>query len=156
MSPKREIDLQDDLKFTRGDWKIERVGWAALAAFLAAGFLGLLGPGLFSRVSADGPLSVEYERFSRLMNEEEIRVRLSPGDRSLWVENRFLDGVRIRSMTPEPASVKAEPGWTVYTFEAAGDVDALLEVEPRKAGRSEGRFGVSPDRTVAVRQFVYP
>ena len=107
MIQRRDIDVQDDLRFTRGSWTVERVGWGLLAAFLVAGFLGLLGPGLFSRATAHGPLTVEYERFSRLQNEEEIRVRLLPGTRSLWVENRFLAAVRITSVTPEPESVKA-------------------------------------------------
>ena len=154
MSP--EIDVADDLRFTRSSWAYERVGWVLLAALLLAGLLGLLGPGPLSHATADGPVTVEYERFARLENEGELRVRLRDGARSLWVENRYLDGVRILGVRPEPARVTAEPGWTVFTFAATEDVDARLDVEHRRMGRARGRFGTSPDRTVEIRQFVYP
>ena len=152
----RDLDVHDDLRFTRGSWAVERVGWGLLAALLLAGFLGFLGPGLFSHATARGPLTVEYERFARLENEGEITVRLAGGARDLWVENRYLRRVRLLGVRPEPARVAARPGWTVFTFAADEDVEARLDVEHQRMGRARGRFGTSPDRAVEIRQLVYP
>lgn len=156
MIRRREIDLDDDLPFTRRSWTAERVGWAVLWGLLAAGLLGFLGPGAFSGVRAEGPVTAEYERFERLDTPGELRVRLAPGTRVLWIENLWLEDVGIERIFPEPLRVSSEPGWTVFTFAGREDVEARLDILPRRAGRVEGRFGVSPERTVTVRQFVYP
>jgi hypothetical protein len=152
----RDLQLSDDLAFTRRSWVVERIGWAVLGALLIAGFFGLLGPGLLSGVKEAGPLTVEYDRFERRENENELRVRLAPGARSLWVENSYLDGVRLEKVQPEPSRVASEAGWTVFTFEGEEDVEARLEISPRSIGRLEGRFGPSKDQAVRVRQFVFP
>ncbi|HEX7901094.1 MAG TPA: hypothetical protein VF950_25265 [Planctomycetota bacterium] len=152
----REIEVGEDLRVTRTSWAAERVGWVLLAALLAAGLLGFLGPGLFSGARAEGPATVEYERFARLENEGELRVRLEPGARSLWIENRWLDRVKLRGVRPEPERVTSEAGWTVFTFAGTRDVDARLEIQHHRVGKAAGRFGTSPARAVDVRQFVYP
>lgn len=156
MIQKREIQIADDLPFTRKSWKVERLGWMLLALFLLAGVLGALGPGLLSGVKAGGPLLVEYDRFGRYETPGALRVRLPKGARNLWIENRWLKDVEVQSVRPEPVRVEARPGWTVYSFVAEEDVEARLDVVHHSSGRVEGRFGVSPDRAVRVSQFVYP
>ncbi len=152
----RGIDLTDDPVFLRRSWAVERIGWAVLGLILAAAVLGLLGPGLLPRARVEGPLTAEFDRFARWENDGVLRVRLPPGERSLWIENRYLNDVEIRRVWPDPAGVSARPGWTVLTFEATGEVDVLLEIAHRRFGPAGGRLGTSADRAVAIRQFVYP
>lgn len=156
MIQRRDIELGDDLPFTRKSWTVERVGWGLLGAAVLAGLLGFLGPGILSGARAEGPLTVEFDRSERRENPGELRVRLRGGARNLWIENRWLEDVDVQRVRPEPARVHAQPGWTVYAFEGAEEVDVRLVVEHKKAGRVKGRFGVSPERTVTVSQFVYP
>lgn len=150
------LQLRDDPAFLRRSWAGERIGWVFLGLLLAAGILGLLGPGWLSRATAEGPLRVRYDRFGRLDGEAELQIRLAPPDRSLWIENRWLDGVRIEGVRPPPASARSAQDWTVFTFDGAEGVDVRLDILHRRAGALEGRFGASAERSVLVRQLVYP
>lgn len=47
-----DIDVAEDVKFTKKSWAAERVGWVGLVLVIVAGVLGLLGPGLFSQSEA--------------------------------------------------------------------------------------------------------
>lgn len=156
MIQRRDIELHDDLPFTRKSWTAERIGWGLLVAGVLAGLLGFLGPGIFSGARAEGPLTVEFDRSERFENPGELRVRLPSGVRNLWIENGWLEDVDVQRVRPEPARVQSRPGWTVYSFEGEEEVDVRLVVEHKRIGRATGRFGVSPDRTVTVSQFVYP
>ena len=155
MIREREIDLSDDLRFTRRSWKAERIGWAVLYALVAAGLLGFLGPGLFSRKTLDGPLHVEFDRFERMHKPCDLQARLNGGAKNLWVEKSWLQEVEVQSMRPAPLRVSDQGAWTVYSF-AGEDVDVHLSYQHKSAGATEGRFGVAPDKAVAVKQVVLP
>ena len=157
------IQLSDDPAFTRKSWLVERAGWVGLAAFLAASFLGLLGPGLFSEVAAgDSGLRATYDRFGHFHSEGTLRFQLErtgSGAGSIWIDDGYLNGVEIESIRPEPAAVRAEAGGSLFTFatgDGAGPVEVRFEVKYRKAGSLRGRIGLSRERALEIRQFVYP
>jgi hypothetical protein len=152
----REIDLSQDLRFVRRSWTAERIGWGALGALLVAGLLGFLGPGLFSKRTADGPVRVEYDRFERVDSGSELRARLKHGARNLWVEKSWLKDVEVETLHPEPVRTSAQGEWVVYSFDGAGDIDVRLGLNYLSAGSVEGRFGAAPDKTVSIKQFVLP
>ena len=160
------IELSDDPSFSRKSWAVERAGWIGLAAFLLAGFLGLLGPGLFSQVTAgDVPgLRLTYDRFGHYHCETTLVLSLdreaaAGGAASIWIEDRYLENVEIESIRPDPVVVRSESGGNVYTFatgDGMGPVQVRFELTYRKAGSLRGRIGRSPDRSFEIRQFVYP
>jgi len=152
----RDIDLSHDLRFVRRSWIAERVGWAALGALILAGLLGFLGPGPLSGRTADGPPRLEYDRFERVDTPAELKARLSGGARNLWVEKRWLERVDVERVRPQPLRTSDQGEWLVYSFEGEGPIDVRLGVRFLRAGGAEGRFGVSPERAVSVKQFVYP
>jgi hypothetical protein len=152
----RDIDLSQDLRFVRRSWVAERAGWGALAALIVAGLLGLLGPGLLSKKTLEGPLRAEFSRFERLDTPADLKLRLQRGARNLWIEKRWLEEVDVESVRPEPLRVSDEGEWAVYSFAAREDVDVHLGYRYHQAGAMKGRFGVSPDKTVTLKQFVYP
>jgi hypothetical protein len=162
-----EMQIDEDPKFTRRLWKVERVGWAFLAAFVAAGLLGLAGAGPISDRTAespDGRLRVEYERFGHQLSDSRLRVhlRLPPESRGmglLWLGREYLDALKVETLSPEPAAVRAESDRTTYAF-LAGEGDGTLTVTFdftfRRAGRIRGRVGSADASPVEFRHFVYP
>ena len=53
-----ELDVSEDLAFTRREWLLRRVVWALVLVTLLAALCGLLGIGPLSQVSAaDGQLT---------------------------------------------------------------------------------------------------
>lgn len=160
------LQISDDLSFTKASWKVERAGWLALAALIAAGMLGLLGPGLFSAASAgeiDDPLRVEFERFGHFETEDELTVHLKTGTRNglacVWIEDRYLDHVEIRQIHPPPSQVRLQDGRKVYSFPLAQESDRTrvrFDITYKKVGRLAGRLGTPDGPSVEVRQFVYP
>jgi hypothetical protein len=152
----RDIDLVEDPRFLRRSWTAERVGWGALAAFLAAGLLGLLGPGLLSGRTAEGDVRVEYDRFERVQSPSEVRIALAPRARNLWVEHRWMEEVEVENIRPQPVRTSRHGEWVVYSFDSTEDVDVRLGVRFLQAGGAKGRFGTAPERSVEVEQFVYP
>ena len=160
------LQISDDLSFTRASWKVERAGWLALAALIAAGMLGLLGPGLFSSASAgeiEDPLRVEFQRFGHFETEDELTVHLKPRSRNglatVWIEDRYLDHVEIREIHPPPSQVQLQDGRKVYSFSLAPDIDRArvrFDLTYKKVGRLAGRLGAPDGSSVGVRQFIYP
>jgi hypothetical protein len=159
------IQLSDDFPFTRKSWIMERAGWGLLFAILAAALLGGLGPGLFSRRStASGSLVVEVDRFAHFATEETITLRLTarPGDPdrvSFWIDQAFLDDVRLERIRPLPLEVRPEGDRTTFLFAAPprhSSVCIRLDVVPERPGNLAGRVGQAKGSVVEVRQFVYP
>jgi hypothetical protein len=77
-----DLELNQDLRFQRRMWAVQRIGWAVMALVVLAGLLGLFGPGPLSSATAgkeEGPLLVEgYERFVRFRIPTTLQVRLDP------------------------------------------------------------------------------
>src|SRR5689334_24056769 len=97
-----DIQLSDDLRFTRKSWIAERAGWGMLILILVAALLGGVAPGLLSGCTArSGALSVDYDRVGHLKTDETIMVRLTPraddsGRVSFWIDQKFLDDISIQ------------------------------------------------------------
>ncbi|HET8720461.1 MAG TPA: hypothetical protein VFM24_00430, partial [Nitrospira sp.] len=53
IDPSPGIQFDQDLRFQERIWRIERVGWLAMAAILFAAVLGLFGRGLLSQASVE-------------------------------------------------------------------------------------------------------
>lgn len=160
------LQIQDDIGFHRRNWWFERVGWSLLALLLAAAALGFLGPGLFSRfsrVSPDGRLRLESQRFVRASASQQIRLLVSPersgeGRFGVWLETSYLSAVTVRRVTPEPDVVRAGAERMTFEFSwdgSAGAVPLVFEVEPREAGWIGGRAGIDAT-SLEIRQLVFP
>ena len=156
--------MSDDPAFSRKSWKVERAGWIALTVFLVAGFLGVLGAGIFSEVHAvDAPsrFQATYDRFGHFRSDATLHViaRAEAGEASVWIADRYLEDVEITSIRPEPLRVRAERDGTTYLFATGsgeGSVVVRFEITFQKVGVVKGRIGRSRDAAVAIRHFVYP
>lgn len=160
----RDIELAEDLGFQERMWRAQRISWVIMGLLALAALLGLFGGGPLAGASAGGrgdPVSVAgYERFVRLGSPTALRVRLDPppgrGEVRLWVGGRYLEGVRLQRITPEPAGARVDSGGVLYTFRTSGGPAVVtFDLEPDRAGLAEGTLRSGGGR-VTFRQLVYP
>lgn len=160
------LQIDEDLAHQRREWRIERVGWALMAALLLAGLLGLLGDGPLSRARAgDAALTVDYDRLQRAAAPYEYRFEADPslareGQLRLRFDDALLEDVELKSIIPEPESVTAGPGYTEFTFamDAAAGPPARIAIlyQHTTFGHVEGRIRAAGAAPLVVDKFVFP
>lgn len=162
MATGRLLQLDDDDRFQRRMWVIERIGWTAFALIIVAALTGLCGPGpLSSATKANGDIEVSFDRYVRLQSPAVVEVVLPVrGDAvRLQVSRTFLAEMSIEGVTPQPESVAAESESYTYVFtpaEGATSIRAIFAGRPEKVGRIKGRFQAESGDAVSFTQFVYP
>ena len=71
------LQIKEDLERQVRAWKWERVGWAAIAAFVAAALAGLIGPGpLSSTVAPGGSAPLEGRMQRSRVDESDVLERM--------------------------------------------------------------------------------
>ena len=162
-APSQLLDEQD-LRFQRWEWRLERVGWAALAAVVVAAMLGLFGGdprGEQTAASPDGGVTVGFDRMLRCQDEARLRVTVADGsaEREIeaWLSREFLDAVELQRVVPEAVRESAGADGTTFAFQVARrqPAEITFDFQPRKSGPLEARLRAGGSE-VAWRQFVYP
>jgi hypothetical protein len=154
-------------RFNRVMWRVERITWGLMALIILAALLGLLGAGPLSHATAGkpgAPVWVEYDRFAHAQTPTRLRVHLAaPSARAdtvdLWVSRSLQDELEIQSVTPKPERVEATGDGMVFVFKfrpGAGEFLATLDATPLGPGRLEGELGLTGGPRVALRQLIYP
>jgi hypothetical protein len=168
-----DLDVAEDPAFTRREWVVQRVAWAASLLVLLAALCGLLGNGPASRASVSaGELRVEYERFARRLAPAALVVRLgtAPADperrgqperRGVWLDADYVEAVEVQRVTPAPDQVVSSGDRVVYLFalEAGSGAKApsvAFAMRPRRTGVQHARVGLVGGPAVTLRQLVYP
>ena len=105
-------DIHEDMPTQEREWRVQRAGWAFMAAIVVAALVGLLGNGPLNErtlTSANGGLQVTYQRFRRLQTPGTLNLKVTPqpgaGQVQVSLNDAYLDAVYVQSVTPEPASV---------------------------------------------------
>lgn len=160
-----DLQVQQHHTFQRSEWRWVRVGWAAMAALIAAGLLGLLGPGPASWVSAEGAgglVTVDYQRFTHHESDDSITLQIAATtsqNRELSVDltGQWLSGVDLQSIQPEPAEQRPIPDGVNlrWPMTDAANLTVQLHFRPQEYGLLEGAVAVPADR-VAFAQYVLP
>jgi hypothetical protein len=161
----RDLEIDQDLEFQRREWRVQRVGWGVLTAFVLAATLGLFGGGPISSAQAGepgAPLWVEYDRFIRTGAPTRIVVRggMAPeGGLHLRMPRRYFEAFRIERMIPEPQAITIGDADVDLQFgrEAgvANTFTLIFDVEPLRAGRHEAAFQANGNPAVTFAQFAY-
>ena len=162
-----DLEIGEDVPFMEREWRLERIGWTVFALFLLAALLGLLGPGpLSGRESSDsgGSLAIRYERFGHYQAPFDLRVEIgAEGTRAetlrLWLDQRYLAGVEIERVTPQPDSVRPASDRHVFEFEVferGRPVTITFHLQAQRSGSLDGRAGLVDGPEVAFTQFFYP
>lgn len=160
-----DLEIRYDAEYHRRLFVFQRLGWAAIALFLIAALLGLIGVEgpLNSGWAGNDRLQVEYERFPHQESQTQIRITLhgsADGRLALWVDRGFLSDVRLQQVSPQPNEVVAQAGGVSYVFMGVRP-DATISVgllfEPEAAGRLRGEVRAGEaGAPVRFSQFVYP
>jgi hypothetical protein len=143
-------------RFRRG-YVVQRLGWAAMAALVAAGVAGFFGGGPASFTRAEAPrLAVDYERFLRLDRATVLAFRVEGGGPTeLWLAEDYARELKIEAISPEPRAARAGRGRLTFEFDLSGPSDVVIHVRPRRVGPLVGRAGAG-GAPLELRHFVYP
>src|SRR5687768_1221020 len=98
----KEIDLEEDMRFQKKEWRVQHIGWAVWVVILLAAAIGLTGRGLFSKGYVSEPesgLHLEYDRVTRHESSSELILRIgaAPGDSTVRLQlgREFVEKMQI-------------------------------------------------------------
>jgi hypothetical protein len=165
--PARDLELDEDLRFQKRQWKVQRVAWVVWVLVLVAAVAGLFGSGPLSNGTIGeegGPLWAEYQRFERHQGQSELKVFLgrgaaSAGEGRVWLGRDFLEGIQLEAVTPPPLRVDAGPDRHIYVFPVTDPQQGTAVVfrfRPEALGRHQGRVGLPGGVELKFSRFVYP
>ena len=164
----QKIELQQDARFQRLEWKVQRVGWSLWLLIIIAGLAGLLGgsgPLSDVRVLADdGSLKVTHQRFVHhnqmtkirlqvmhdLTDQEEVRIEIS---------GELLASTHLQSVQPAPDQTLVSDRGTVLVFpldQTRHCPEIILHLEFEEVGRVGGTIGLQSQAPVTLKTIVYP
>jgi hypothetical protein len=160
-APEELDELDSELQFHEREWRMQRIGWALLALFLALALGGLFGNGPLSRSHADGAAGrIEYERFVRYGLSTDLVVRptgSAQGVNRIELDARYLEAFRVERITPEPASVRISGPRVVYEFaSSAPDAAISFHLRPQRLWRHSSAVSIDGGAPVAISQLAYP
>ena len=161
-----DLQINEDMEFQRRSWIVQRVGWLVFALVILLAALGLFGDGILSDAKAgqeEGALWLEYPRFERFEDEFQMRVHANEGavadsEIRIHLDQNYLNGVEVKSVSPEPDSELLDANGITYVFKINGSspFTAHFYVIPRKAGPLSGIFRLQNGDSVDFSQFIYP
>lgn len=161
----KDLDIQDDLPFQYRHWRLQRVGWWAIACILAAGLLGLFGHHPLSRTTVqtqDGTFLLTYDRFGRAASDAEVLVTVmstkqEEGMFRVWFDSEYLDAVRVGSVSPLPLRGEARQGGRAFVIQSDGGPSTVLfSVQFHTFGIIRGHVKINDGKAVPITHLVWP
>lgn len=153
----------EQLARMRRAWRLQHIGWALIAVLVLVGAAGLFGNGPLSWAtrSADSA-AIEYERFIRrdsaLTLKISIPVPAGSAGAELSLPRRYLDSVRIASISPMPLKTVSGAETTTFVFSVDSPATALAVIihgEATQIGMLDGELA-SGNARIPFHQFVWP
>ena len=159
------LELDQDLAFQHRDWRRERLGWVIIGLILLAALCGLFGHHPLARAtsqSANGHLTIEYDRTARYESSAEVTVTVTPagtgdGETALWFDVDYLDSFTVVAVSPQPVRGKARGGERAFVFETDGaPFSATFTVQFHTLGLVHGRARVNDTDAIEWTHLVWP
>lgn len=160
-----DLDIQQNDRFQRNEWRFERAGWLFLAMFILAGLLGVLGPGPLSKTTVEseaGTIQVEYQRVTHNEADDSLTLLFSEnaienGKVTAELTGTWVEGVELSAITPQPTTQYAIPGGIALEFDVRkqGDVEIAFTFRPMDYWMIDAEVTVGRD-SVAFSQLVLP
>lgn len=159
-----ERDFQNELQYHRREWRVQRIGWIAMALIIVAALLGVFGSGPLSQaeLSVAASARMNYERYARYGSQSTIIVEcLAPecatSPLRVTVNASYFEAFELVSVTPDPQLVSAAGNSTRFEFDAAAaPARVIFRLEARGLGRVPGTWQIGDAEPLTARQFVYP
>ena len=158
----RHYPVQENMRFQKRSWIVERVGWLVLTAFAIVGLSGVFGNGPASWTHArGGALAVSYERFERATRTASFTFDLAPApatERTLHLSAAFQRDFELTSIQPPPLRSTTGRDGVDLTFAAqagaAGRV--VIWAHARSYGLSSITAALDGGPSVPFWVFAYP
>lgn len=161
----RHYPVQENMRWQRIEWRIQRVGYVLLVAMVISGACGLFSKGFLSDrdiVSSNGELRVEYERFARQQSDMAMTIRLHPLRDSLYritISGNGVDNFQLQSIQPQPLRAESRDRSLTLWYQTQSlnhGASVWLGGQPHSPGKYT--FAVSDSQGAQVRftQWVYP
>ena len=162
-----DLQINQDLRFSRREWRTQHVGWVVMLLFILAAALGAFGRGpLATRQaqSGNGSLDIEYAKVARHSAPDILRVEVAPeaiasGMVTIWFDRTWVHGRSVESISPEPEQSSAGGDRITYEFRIADPTrPAILafETRPRDMGRQAAAIGIAGGDSLRFTQIVLP
>ena len=160
----RHHPIEEDMPAQRRVWRFERVGWCALLLIALLGLTGLFGNGPLSEAtvqSADGRVTVDYQRLSRSGTLEDLRihVRGTAGEPlTVLLGGSLLRKASIETLQPEPLTSLSQGEALLLNLGApeGGTATLYLTLRSEHVGALEGTVSAGAGSAVRFTIFVYP
>ena len=162
-----DLDIAQDLRFSRRSWVVQRIAWVIGSLLLIGAAAGLFGRGPLSKAEAEsdaGDLHVEYERFARHQGRTQLEITVDPADPQaaevrVWISRAAFDAGKLQNIMPEPDFVEAASERLTLVFRRepdSGPFRISVESEVEEMGPQWTELGVVGGSQVGFRQFLYP
>ena len=168
-SPSSGIQIDEHLGFQERMWRIERAGWAAIAAIIMAAAVGLFGHGLLSQATVElpdsdeaaGGMTLEYERFGRAHSESQVVLsrpaRMPNRTFSVWLSSEYFKDVELIRMTPEPTRQELAADGVRYHFPVQdGPQTVVLRFKAERPGPLSASIRLNDGPLVTFHQWLFP
>ncbi|WP_288437574.1 hypothetical protein [uncultured Pseudomonas sp.] len=163
MTPRVEkpLPIREEPGLQRWIWRCERLGWVLLGLFVALALAGLFASGgpwaTATRVSADGQLSVEYERFQRRGAPTTLTLELAPGLDRIGLDERLVADWTVEALYPQPLRMTSSDGvlW-LDLAPGTGSSRLHLALRPDRLGTVDWRILRPGQPPLALSAFIYP
>jgi hypothetical protein len=161
------LEIAQDLDFQRREWRVQRIGWVAMALIILAALLGLTGTGVFAGGAAGGetgPLQLDYSRIDELEAPGHLAVQIGAEAASgeqvkLWIDRAYLDGIQIERITPTPDDVETTADQVVYEFRVDNPgepMEVSFDLRHATFGLKRGSIGLAGGPALDFTQLVLP
>ena len=124
----QEVAIGEHLEFQRKWWKFEKLVWTFFAMILLLALLGLFGRGWLAHTekqSADGNLTLKYDRIERTGTPSDLTITFGPkairdGHVRLYLSQSVINRLGAQRISPQPQTSSLGDGGVTYIFPATG------------------------------------
>lgn len=160
----REVPVQEDIAAQQVEWYTQRWGTVLLFAIVILALLGGFSDGWLSatsRSSADGRLTLEYERMARAVSDTRyvLRVNAAPGQpATVTLRGDFMDNVELDKLAP--LALRASGSTHSLTLHLPATADGKHAVwmtgQPQSAGYFTSTVTLVDGAGITFSQWVWP
>jgi len=141
-------------------WKVERVSWALLAAFLIWGLAGGAGSGPLASQRIDGEhVSLSYDRFARRGAATEMVLtwkNASQAELVVSLDSAFIDAMRIDFSGRGVIPIRSDNRILLRIPTAGRDGSLTFDAHPLRAGRKTTSLQIDGVELGQVSMLVFP
>ncbi|ASG34887.1 hypothetical protein BU813_22800 [Klebsiella pneumoniae subsp. pneumoniae] len=157
--------VDENERSLRFEYRFRRYGIIVLSLIILTALSGLWSSGYFSeahRETSGGELSVDYQRYARLMSETELNIQIKSDTASYTIISfaaPLLTRYQIGDIRPQPDKMYSTDGKLHLVYQRSNPpspISVWLAVTPKTAGNISLQAVVNDRYSVTWQQFVYP